>query len=1524
MSKSRKRGILTKAIVALLLAPFLLIGTAIILLYIPPIQEYATGKVCDIVSCNSDFTMSIERFSLNFPIKIRVRNIELSHKESKIVDGEKIEISISPLALLKGEIELNYLSVENTSVESNSLIDDINLSAYIGNFRATARNIAIAKEKADIRMLHLSDSRANITIATKLEEDSTENSTDWILNLRRGTIENLAVTLNMPDDTISLAGNIGKLAVYDVAIDIGSPRYSLQKATLMNSNIAYNKGRETTESPINHIRLENINIGTGLLLYSEPLTKVEITNMSLQQEEYMSITNSALIATIEQESVNIQEFSLQTANGSYAQMSAFFPLTIEDSTETVSSNIELHIDKRDLCGLLCSNDYSKLQQLPDSMLTAAAIIGGNQQMLCIDSIKAEIPSVARLCAGGKIENILRPQDIAANIYIKGAIENISPIINAQSDSIAPRRAIVCGAIDIQGTALNADITIESDSSNMHAVAAYDTKEQEFSAKATIENLHLDRTLPGIPLYTATLKIDAEGKGTDILDPSTHYNCNITIDTIHYDKIQLSAVELNAQQSNALSHIALNSVSPNLLLNIDADTHIDSTNIKSSAKIELAKADLKSLGVVDAPLDASFTLNIQCKSNMQERHSLRLQGEQFKLKTTDRTYTPAALNLIAETQPDTSYINISTGDLKIDASLAGGYKRLMSALDTIAAMYDGAHNPQERIFNVQEYKKLLPGSAIEIECGQKNIIANYLLFNGIKFNNFSLSCKMDSTRGINATAGLYALQKEDFILDTIRVSTRQSGNAINYFAGVRSSAINPEREKLKFYASLFGTMNDNKLKSNFLFRDNQDHTGAKIGLTTLFMPDKLQFSFDSEAILLDHPFSFNRNNFLTVEKDAIINGDIEFTDSENRGLRLYASHDSIQMQQISLELLNINLQAVTGTVPFAPSIGGTLNGNIHYSKSKKEELLYGAINGTGISYENTTIGDENISFAYRPIEAKRHSIELSMRHYGSKILSLYGEYRDGTLPHIDGNITLAHFPLKISNAFLSASGATVDGYIDGELSLNGSTKQLNSNGYIRFDSVSTDIPALGTRLHLVNDKVDIKDNRLNFNNFNIYAKGTTPFKINGNVNFTRLTNPEFDLRMRADNYELVNAARKKGAMLYGRLFIDINAFIRGTLDAMSINGNTTLLGKSNITYVMYDTPLSATNELDGLVEFVNFSDTTKIVQEQESFNLGNSTMNLNLTIEDGARINADFDEGRNSYIELQGGGNLNLTYTSEAGMSLTGRYTLSNGQMKYSLPIIPLKTFSINNGSYIYWTGDITNPTLNITALERVTAPVTLEEGHTQAVAFDVGVVLTNTLDNMGLNFTLSAPENAAVQNELNSIDKETLNKYAAAMLITGTYIGNSGGVSVSSALSSFIDAKINDLAGSAIKSVNINVGITDVENSESGGTYKNYSFSFSKRFWNDRLTVVIGGEVNSGDTPANADNNSFINNVSLEWKISESGNRYLRLFYDKNYESILEGEITEAGVGYIYKRKMENLKELFTFKRKKARNRNSK
>ena len=80
-----------------------------------------------------------------------------------------------------------------------------------------------------------------------------------------------------------------------------------------------------------------------------------------------------------------------------------------------------------------------------------------------------------------------------------------------------------------------------------------------------------------------------------------------------------------------------------------------------------------------------------------------------------------------------------------------------------------------------------------------------------------------------------------------------------------------------------------------------------------------------------------------------------------------------------------------------------------------------------------------------------------------------------------------------------------------------------------------------------------------------------------------------------------------------------------------------------------------------------------------------------------------------------------------------------------------------------------------------------------------------------------------------------------------------------------------------------------------------YSYSVAKRLWSDRIRIVIGGSVTTmGDRIAD---NAFIDNISVEWRIRPNGSQYLRFFYDNNYESVLEGEIRETGVGYVYRRK---------------------
>ena len=390
-------------------------------------------------------------------------------------------------------------------------------------------------------------------------------------------------------------------------------------------------------------------------------------------------------------------------------------------------------------------------------------------------------------------------------------------------------------------------------------------------------------------------------------------------------------------------------------------------------------------------------------------------------------------------------------------------------------------------------------------------------------------------------------------------------------------------------------------------------------------------------------------------------------------------------------------------------------------------------------------------------------------------------------------------------------------------------------------------------------------------------------------------------------------------MYGKVFVDMDASIRGPLDALTMRGNMSLLGNTNVTYVLTDSPLTVEDRLSGLVTFTSFADSVATDTLQvAAVPLGGMEIYMGVHIDNAVRLRADLSPAGDKYIELEGGGDLNLQYTAQGDMNLTGRYTLTGGVMKYSLPIIPLKAFNFNTGSYVDWRGDLMNPALDLTATERVRASVGGEDDATRMVNFDVSIGIKGQLESPDLIFDIAAPEDATVQNELQAMGAEERSKQAIAMLATGIYLNSGakgGGLSMGAALNSVLQSQINALAGS-VKGASISVGVEDRTSAETGATQTDYSFRYSQRFFNDRFQVVIGGKVSTG---ANATNSaeSFIDNISLEYRLDNSGTRYIRVFHNKNYESVLDGEITETGLGLVLRRKMDRLGELFIFRRKR-------
>lgn len=160
--------------------------------------------------------------------------------------------------------------------------------------------------------------------------------------------------------------------------------------------------------------------------------------------------------------------------------------------------------------------------------------------------------------------------------------------------------------------------------------------------------------------------------------------------------------------------------------------------------------------------------------------------------------------------------------------------------------------------------------------------------------------------------------------------------------------------------------------------------------------------------------------------------------------------------------------------------------------------------------------------------------------------------------------------------------------------------------------------------------------------------------------------------------------------------------------------------------------------------------------------------------------------------------------------------------------------------------------------------------------------LTQTLSKPGIQFIISAPNDMTMQDELNTMSIEERGKIAVTMLASGMYLsgGNTSDFSMNSALSSFLNSEINNIAGSAMRSLGLDLGMSvDNSTNASGALHTDYNFKFAKRFFNNRLSFTIGGKVSSGAEMENAGNNdSFFNNVELQYRLNEGASQYIRAF----------------------------------------------
>ena len=482
-----------------------------------------------------------------------------------------------------------------------------------------------------------------------------------------------------------------------------------------------------------------------------------------------------------------------------------------------------------------------------------------------------------------------------------------------------------------------------------------------------------------------------------------------------------------------------------------------------------------------------------------------------------------------------------------------------------------------------------------------------------------------------------------------------------------------------------------------------------------------------------------------------------------------------------------------------------------------------------------------------------------------------------------------------------AGMTLQGRVDCSLVWNETFTPDDLSGLLRLSSVRYTSPTYNLQLYTKeNLSVPFKQGHLNLIDLPLYTTEESPLLLNGEI---RLLGgpPMAHLRLTTPGTNLLQPQATRESLLYGKAIVSGSITMDGPFNALSVAGDLRLRPGSSIYYLYKDAILTENNQLNNVVTFVSFDTSTTPLPKQR-VTTNNLAINLNISIDPTTQLSVLLGANLQNGGTLQGGGSLNLQYIPATGVRLAGKYTIESGTLSMNVPLLHVSNMTLRQGSTITWSGNPLNPMFDVTANERLRASVTLD-GSPQSVLFVAGVSFTDTMDKLNMQFSLSAPENASMQNILTTLSPEERGKLAVALLTTGLYLGEGGtGNLMNTALMSILQSQIDNISRDAFRTVDVSVGIDPLPDGVSGvSTRTDYSFSIAKRLWNNRIRIIIGGSVTTNNERIEED--AVIDNISIEWRINPVGNQYLRFFYDKNYESILEGEIRETGVGYAYRRR---------------------
>ena len=727
------------------------------------------------------------------------------------------------------------------------------------------------------------------------------------------------------------------------------------------------------------------------------------------------------------------------------------------------------------------------------------------------------------------------------------------------------------------------------------------------------------------------------------------------------------------------------------------------------------------------------------------------------------------------------------------------------------------------------------------------------------------------------------------------------------------------------------------KRALLAAQRAGYYGGDIRLVTHFSKYKKKPLIDlhllpGDIILKDSVYTLSDSRITYCAADTSVQ--IEHFEFEGNGQHIRA--DGLASRRTT-DTLAVDLKKIDASyvMPFVLPVqtimfNGLLTGRAHIASVLKRPNIDTQIHIDSMGLNNCWFGDAEVDLHIKDSLAFHADV-----HRGSKtVVDLNGKTLFDT-KRWELDMQAHDVPLAFVNHWTSSVLQNLDGTATGHVVVGGWKGMTYVLLRAAAKNASLTLPWTGARYTIAHDTIVMDTTSIEFPQVHLTDQEGNKVDLDGAIYHNQFRNFALDLHVNAHN-ALIFDKEKRGEMLQGHVYAKGTVDVTGdendlvvSADARTTRNSRFRLSVDNVSsaneshfihFVEHPKEASKDSLIETDLDNIDNANWGKnanqaAVDTSAWHRAGRCLIKLNLDVNPMLQFQLVLGERNGDMIQANGTGALRLTYDTETGnVRLLGTYDIDRGTLSYTIANVIRKEFTVGEGSTIVFSGNPSDPQLDLTAKYKVTANLRdlfgQDADQLATTRSNIPVLtclhLSGALSNPTISFSLEFPQSdQAIQQQVRQIinTDEMLMRQVIYLLVFGrfytpdelTMSQSSTLNSTYSLLSSTVTGQINSWLSKLTDMVTLGVAIrTDGEGANSSQEYE-AQFQLKPV---DRL--IINGNV--GYRYNDVSNQPFFGDLDVEVLLTEDGQWRLKGYTHTVDKYSLRQASTIQGFGIMWKK----------------------